>query len=329
LRIVTLAEARPLDARTRLHHKLRNLLHTTLLVVAMAAMVAVSAWAIWGPGGVLWALIGVMAALALTPSIPPRAVLALYRARPIAPPEFPDGYAVLEQIGARAGLPRLPTLYFVASPVLNAFTLGNRRNAAIALTDGLLRTLTMRELVGVLAHEVSHVRNNDLRIMSLADTLSRFVGVVSFFGLMLLALNLPLLLLTGKGVPWLLIVVLIFAPTIMSLLQLALSRAREYDADLDAAGLTGDPAGLASALRKFELHQGTFWEEIVFPGRRIPEPSLLRTHPPTEERVRRLLDLSEPAEAPMHRHPHDPVALPPDTARAATHPRWRWPGVWY
>ena len=122
--------------------------------------------------------------------------------------------------------------------------------------------------------------------------------------------------------------VLILAPTIGSLLQLALSRAREFDADLKAATLTRDPAGLASALRKLDRYQGAFWEEIVLPGRRMPEPSLLRTHPPTAERIERLLSLYGAATLPVsaigplrHHLPAGPAYGGP--------PRYRWPGFWY
>jgi heat shock protein HtpX len=113
---------------------------------------------------------------------------------------------------------------------------------------------------------------------------------------------------------------------VVSLLQLALSRAREYDADLDAAGLTGDPRGLASALARLERRQGRYWEEILLPGRRMPDPSLLRTHPPTAERIRRLLALLEPAEpaAAMPSAVTIPIRRPAPAA-----PRWHWPGVWY
>ena len=92
-------------------------------------------------------------------------------------------------------------------------------------------------------------------------------------------------------VPWSVVVLLIFAPTLMALIQLGLSRTREYDADRAAADLTGDPEGLIRALGKLDRLTGRFWEEIFLPGRRIPDPSLLRTHPPTESRVRRLREL--------------------------------------
>ena len=152
----------------------------------------------------------------------------------------------------------------------------------------MLRALTLREIAGVLAHEVSHIRNRDLWLMSVAYLAGRLTRLMSLFGVALVIVGLPLWLSGAGGVPLLLIPLLVFAPQITTLLQLALSRAREFDADLDAAGLTGDPEGLASALAKLERYQRSAWEQILFPGYRLPQPSVLRTHPPTEERVARL-----------------------------------------
>lgn len=311
----------------RRRHKFGNLLHSLLLLAGMLAILGLCAWTVWGVEGLLWAVIAGTLALLLTPSVAPEWVMRMYRAVPLHPQEAPDLYHLLGQLAARAGLERVPRLYYVPSRLLNAFAVGNRDAAAIAVTDGLLRTLTPRELAGVLAHEVSHVRNNDLWIMSLADLMSRLTSLLSWLGQFLLILNLPALLVGTVAVPWLLVLALIFAPTLMALLQLALSRAREYDADLDAATLTRDPKGLASALAKLDRLQGRYWEEILLPGRRIPEPSLLRTHPPTEERIRRLLALAEEDEA-LALPPLG--SLPPRHALAGpTGPRWRWPGVWY
>lgn len=182
-------------------------------------------------------------------------------------------------------------MYYVPSQMLNAFAVGTRKHAAIAVTDGLVRQLDMRELVGVVAHEISHVRNNDLWVMGLADMFSRTTSILSLIGQFLLFLNLPLILLSQVTVNWFAIFLLIFAPNLSALAQLALARTREFDADLNAARLTGDPDGLASALVKIERAQGGWMERILMPNRRVPVPSLLRTHPETEERVRRLMEL--------------------------------------
>jgi len=310
-------------------HELRNILQSVLLIAGMASIAGVCAWTIWGTNGVIWACVGVALAMVLSPSIPPGLVLSLYRARPVSQAAFPEGYAIVRQLAQRADLPKIPRLYYLASSTLNAFSLGGRRTAAIAFTDGMLRVLTPREFAGVFAHEISHIRNNDLWIMTLADTMSRATGWLSYLGLLLLILNLPLLAAGSAVVPWLLVLMLVFAPTLMNLLQLGLSRAREFGADLSAAELTGDPVGLASALDKLERYQGRFWEEILLPGRRIPEPSLLRTHPPTEERIRRLLALKGRSHPLVMHRPTGVVEIPVSFRRVNSPPRWRWPGLWY
>jgi heat shock protein HtpX len=131
--------------------------------------------------------------------------------------------------------------------MMNAFAVGKPEDSAVAVTDGLIRNLNLRQITGVLAHEVSHIRNGDLKVMALGDTLSRLTGSISTFGLLL---GLPAAFITGGGASaWAALGFIVAAPTIGGLLQLSLSRTREYDADLDAAGLTGDPEGLASAFR--------------------------------------------------------------------------------
>lgn len=318
--------AAPLNQTERRRHKLRNLAQSVLLLCGMLGLLVACMWLLFGEVGALWGLIGWGIALLFGPRVSPRLVLGLYRAEQLGPHDFPDGFAVLHSLGHRAGLAHLPALYYVPSATINAFTLGSRHDAAIAITDGMLRSLTLRELTGVLAHELSHIRNNDLWIMNLADSISRLTGMMAFLGMLLIFISLPMVLVGVVSFPLILVVLLIFAPTIGSLLQLALSRAREYDADLDAAGLTGDPIGLASALEKLERLQIGGWERIMFPGRRMPDPSLLRTHPPTEERIRRLLALqAAPAE---HVMAH-PVRLARHMPVIETPPRWRSTGLWY
>jgi len=319
---------RIIDIRAHRLHRARNLLQSALLILGMAAIAGACAWTLWGGAGLIWAVALVALVLVLSPSLPSALVLSLYRARPVARAEFPDGYAILDELAGRAALPTTPVLYYIASSTMNAFAVGSRRRAAIAVSDGLLRAMSRREIAGVLAHEISHVAANDLWIMNLADTMSRLTGWLSYFGMILLIVSLPLWLAGGTGIPWLLVLLLMAAPTLMSLLQLALSRSREYDADLGAAELTGDPIGLAAALEKLERRQGRFWEEILFPGRRIPDPSLLRTHPPTAERVRRLLHLAGPGARPPPAPPPG-YAIPVAWRHVSAPPRWRWPGMWY
>jgi heat shock protein HtpX len=138
-----------------------------------------------------------------------------------------------------------------------------------------------------LAHEVSHIKSGDLKVMGLADVLNRITSILSNIGL----IGVPLVFGTGINVPILGLGLMIAAPTLGGLLQLGLSRAREYDADLDGATLTGDPEGLASALAILEERQGGKWEGLVLPGSRLPQPSLLRTHPKTADRIAKLMAL--------------------------------------
>jgi heat shock protein HtpX len=173
------------------------------------------------------------------------------------------------------------------------------------------------------------VRNNDLAVMGLADVMTRFTQTLSYLALFLAFFHLPRILAGEGDLTLMALVILYLAPSIGSLLQLGLSRTREYDADLEGAFLTGNPRGLVSALRKLERYQGRFWEDLVFPlpGRRIPQPSLLRSHPTTEERVERLLALEgRPTLPPIEVAPEPMAALAGATAQ---HPRTRWPGVWY
>jgi heat shock protein HtpX len=300
---------------------------SVLLLGGMIGLLSLCGWLVAGVEGLLWIAVGGGLSLLLSPRLSPRLLLRMYRAVRLGPADLPAVFEVLVEISRRAGLERLPDLYYVPSSTLNAFTVGSRE-VAIAVTDGLLRRLSLRELAAVLAHEVSHIRHNDLWLMGLADTVSRLTRTMSALGVFLFFLNLPLLLFEEQGFPWLLVGLLIFAPTLGSLLQLALSRTREFDADMDAAGLTGDPVGLAAALEKLERYQGRFWEELLLPGRRIPEPSLLRTHPPTEERIRRLMSLRPPRPAVAFRRAV-PIVVPDAMPGARAGPRWRITGLWY
>lgn len=317
------------DAARRRLHKRRNLLHSALLLGGLAGILLLASWSLWGLETALWAMAGGLLGFLLSPTVAPDWVMRAYRAQPVDRLTFPEGAALVEELSRRAGLAAVPRLYLLPSATLNAFAVGNRRQAAIAVTTGLLRTLEWREFAGVLAHELSHVRNNDLWLMGLADMLSRLTSLLATIGIVLAVASLPLLLFGYAPVPFLTLLILLMAPVLGSLLQLALSRAREFDADLEAATLTRDPAGLAAALEKLDRYQGRYWEEILLPGRRMPEPSLLRTHPPTRERVERLLSLLAEAESPSW--PEGPVhgRLPQDFALGAGQPRFRASGYWY
>jgi heat shock protein HtpX len=302
----------------------RNRVQGVLLLGGMVLTLGLCAWLLFGNEGLLWAVVLGVGGLVLRPRMRPEWVLRMYRARPLPVAVAPNVHQMVQTLGAHAGLPRAPTLYYVPTSMLNAFAVGRRADAAIGVTDGLLRNLTGRQLAGVLAHEISHISSDDLWIMTLADTVGRVTHAVAYAGLALLFLGLPMLA-GGSPMPLLIALVLIAVPTVVTLLQLALSRAREFDADLDAVALTNDPVGLAEALRTLHAHEGRIWERILVPHRRTPDPLLLRTHPSTEERVRRLLELSgRQADLDVPAVPFPPAAFSPVTQR----PRLRAPGIW-
>ncbi len=304
-------------------HRFINLAQSVLLLAGMGAIGWVALNAIVGPDLALAIVLGSLGGLLLAPGMSKQILIRAYRARRLTGRDFPEGLAILGELARRAGLPRVPELYYIPSGLPNAFAMGKPEDSVVCISDGLLRLLDRRELAGVLAHEVAHVAHRDLWIMGLADALSRAVSLASWFGQVILLVNLPLILMGAAYVPWEVPLLLIFSPTIMALLQLALSRTREYEADLGGARLSGDPEGLASALLKLERSAGRLWEEMFLPGRRIPVPSLLRTHPPTEERVQRLRALAGPLRP---THPEAPLRLP-QVGRIAP-PRFGPWGVW-
>jgi len=270
-----------------LRHRLQNALHTALLLLAMAGLAGFLGYALFGSAALVWGALAGAAIVALASEVSPALVLRMARAREIPRAEAPQLHGLVASLAARAGLARVPRLYLVPSPVLNAFAAGSPANAAIALSDGLLRNLDGRELAGVLAHEFAHLRSNDLRVMTLAAMVARMTALLSLVGQLMLVVMVPLALVTSLTIPWLAIFALIFAPSLSMALQLALSRTREFDADVQAAELGGDPRGLAMALAKLERLQGG-WIERMLPMR---VPHWLRSHPDTNERIRRLLEL--------------------------------------
>lgn len=302
-------------------HRFINLVQSALLLGLMAMIAWVSMTAVVGAEVGLLLAFGMVAGLIFVPNLPQDFLLSAYQAERITGRDAPGLVAGIAELARRADLPRAPKLYRVSSPLPNAFAMGSPEDSTICVTDGLLQLLDGRELVGVLAHEVGHIANRDLWIMGLADMMSRLVSIASWLGQFLLLLNLPLIFAGAVYVPWHIVALLIFAPTLMALVQLGLSRTREYDADRAAAELTGDPEGLMRALSKLERRVGRFWEEIFLPGRRIPEPSLLRTHPSTESRIARLRELTAlatpqyPTIAGMSYKPRLPSFLPPKFRR--------------
>ncbi|WP_151831067.1 M48 family metalloprotease [Acinetobacter ursingii] len=174
-----------------------------------------------------------------------------------------------------------------------------------------------RELTGVLGHEIAHIANEDLRVMGLADSISRLTHLLALLGQIMLLFSLPALLWGTVAIQWPALLLLAVSP---QLALLGLSRVHEFDADRLTAELTGDPQGLALALAKIE-RESRAW---LLPGWGNPEPSWLRTHPATTERIQRLRELADSmAPQPLHSSP-----FLPDIPLAPRPPRWRASGVW-
>lgn len=316
-----------MDIELAQRHRLLNRLQSVLLLLAMAALLVLVGWLFAGALGVAWSLVLAAALGLLSPGISPRFILRMYQARELSPNQASGLHRVVSELARRADLSGIPRLFYVASPVLNAFALGHSGQSYLVVSEGILRKLTPRELTGVLAHEISHIRHNDTSVMGLADLFSRLTGVLSTAGQFLLVFNLPLVLFSDYRINWWAILVLIAAPAVSALIQLALSRAREYDADLGAAELTGDPDGLASALSKIERYQNNVLEQIVMPGRGVPEPSVLRSHPHTRDRLERLKSLRPRRSARELWEPEISDFLV--RAGGRHRPRWRSMGMWY
>ena len=304
-------------------HRWLNRLQTALLVLTLLGIAAVAGSLLLGDGGLWLALAAAGFTLLLEPAAASGLTLRLYGARPLYPDEAPDLWAVLRELAARAGLPAVPVPHYVPSGVVNAFATGSKHHAAIALTDGLLRSLTPRELTGVLGHEIAHIANEDLRVMGLADSISRLTHLLALLGQLAIVLSLPALLLGVAEVNWPALLLLAVAPQLALLAQLGLSRVREFDADRLAAELTGDPHGLASALAKIERVSRS-WRAWLLPGWGNPEPSWLRTHPATAERIERLLELAPPPAMP----PFPSARFDPEVTVSPRPPRWRTGGLW-
>ena len=280
-------------------HRVTNFVKTAVLLAFLSALTLGVGQLIGGAQGLLWAgaLVVVMnlASFWFSDSL----ALMMNRARPLEPGELPWLEELTFALARRGGLP-MPRLYVVESATPNAFATGRSpQKAAVAVTTGLLRLLNRRELAGVIAHELAHVKNRDTLIMTVAGTLS---GVIShaaqwafFWGGALIGGRHDDD--EGPG-PLAALGLLIVAPLTATLLQLAISRSREFDADAAAAELTGDPEGLASALARLEEGNrvvpmdhspATAHLFIVNPLSGGGVMSLFMTHPPIEARVERLL----------------------------------------
>jgi heat shock protein HtpX len=279
-------------------HRLNNdkisvVFQTILILGAMAALTALIGYRLFGSSALIFAGVFGAGIIIAAPKISPKMLLSSRQVRTLRYHDAPEVFSAVSDFSNRAGLSGSPSLGYIASPVPNAFTVGDRRDSAIILSRGLFERLTPRELNAVIAHEIAHIRNGDLRLIGLADAVRRVTTLMSRAGLFVFMFSLPLYLFSNAySFPGMLILLLLAAPTVSMLLQFALSRGREFSADAGAAELTGDPIALASALKSI-AYQGNRFLDYFFPVRRSEQSSLFRTHPATEERIRRLQSMAQ------------------------------------
>jgi heat shock protein HtpX len=275
-----------------------NLLRTSLLIAALTALFMAIGFLVGGQAGMLLALVMAAAMNFMVYWNADSIVLNMYGAREVDETEAYGLVRLVRELASRAEIP-VPRVYVVDSDQPNAFATGrNPANSAVAVTRGLLRALPEQEIAGVIAHELAHVKNRDTLIMTITATLAGAIGMLA---------NWLFFLAPGHGDdrghplgPIAGLVVMILAPLAATLVQLAISRTREFAADEEGASITGQPMGLASALSRLEgiaHHQPNYLAErnpatahlfVVNPLSGARLDSLFSTHPPIEERIARL-----------------------------------------
>lgn len=312
----------------------RNLAQAAAILLALAAIAGVAGMLVAGKAvGIAVAALAAVYTVGLS-LLPPSMLMQLHGARAVPQSQAGRIGSLLDEIATgRAGLPHAPQLYVLPSLEITAFSLGGRSRAAIAVSEGLLRRLTLRETAGMLAHEIAHIRGGDAQLFALSDAAARVAQLLGLTGAALLAANAFGYFFSDPLTPWTPAVLLYAAPALLGLLQLALSHTREGEADATAVELTGDALGLAGAVRRLPLSQGSVLEDLTPPAfaRRVPAPSLLRRHPLPEARIQRLLSASsgpEPGLPPLA-VAEEPLLLHVGFGPAQMRPRYRWPGVWW
>lgn len=284
--------------------KLNNLIHVALMLTAMLSLLGLIGWVLAGRDGVLLTVGFGAAFVAFGRTASKDWLLKAIGAVRLRETDAPGLFAILHELSRRAGLEKHPDIYLLDGTAMVGFSAGTSEyDAAIVLTGPLVQNLSAREIAGVLAHEISHIHGGDLVVMGMADLITRMTRTLSLLGVFLVLFNVPLALSIDLGegrmqLPWTALLLLVAAPMVNFLMQMALSRAREFEADERAVDLCGDPQALAEALQKLELQQTGMLGAIFLPHPPGTEPSLLRSHPVTDERVRRILS-QRPEHAPL------------------------------
>ena len=274
-----------------------NWLKTSILMAGIVVLFSMVGAALGGAGGMLIALLIAAAMNVYAYWFSDTAVLKMYNAQEVDASTAPMFYGMVRELSQNAGLP-MPKVYIIDEAQPNAFATGrDPEHAAVAATRGIISMLTERELRGVMAHELAHVKHRDTLISTISATIAGAISSIAQFGM----------LFAGghdreRSVhPVVAILIMILAPIAAMLIQMAISRSREFEADRGGAEISGDPKALASALEKIhnyahqipleaaEQHPETAQMMIINPLSADGIQSLFSTHPQTEERVARLL----------------------------------------
>src|SRR5512138_3753871 len=274
-----------------------NTLRTTFLMAMLTVLLVMAGGAIGGQTGMLFALgmAGVMNFVSYWFS--DKIVLSMYGAQEVTEAEAPEFYGLVRQLAVQANIP-MPKVYIIQSETPNAFATGrNPEHAAVAATSGIMRILTRDELMGVMAHELSHVRHRDILISSIAATIAGAITYLAHMAQWAAMFGGSRDSDDEGGGALGLIFMAILGPIAAMLIQMAISRSREYEADRGGAEISGNPLHLAGALRKLEManrqipmdaNPATAHMFIVNPLTGGGLMALFSTHPPLEERIRRL-----------------------------------------
>ena len=274
---------------------------TFVLLGGLTVLFVVVGFALGGEAGATMALLmaGGMNLFAWWGS--DRMVLRMHNAQPVTEAEAPQLYRMTQQLAARANMP-MPALYIIHEDQPNAFATGRSpERGAVAVNTGLLGLMTQEEVAGVVAHELAHIKNRDTLIMAVTATLAGAISFLAQFGMLL-----------GRGRdnrpnPVAMILMVLLAPLAAMLVQMAISRAREFEADAEGARICGDPSWLANGLAKLERgrigHVNQTAEAnpasahmfIINPLSGLRMDRLFATHPPTEERIARLMAMGKPS----------------------------------
>ena len=280
----------------RIHH----IIFSFLLISLMMLLAVLLAWLLFGNYGIIFLLIIGIALIILHPAISYKLHLRLRGARKISYFNAPAMYTLFINLVRQAELSTLPSLYYIPEKTLNAFSIGNKKNTSIIITSALINYLTLPELEGVIAHEISHIKNNDMWHLGLAHTVYLITSWLSWLGIIFLIFHIPFLFTGGGNSLWLPATIIFTGPLLNKFLLSTLSRTREYEADIGSVQLTNDKYSFISALKKLGLQPVRLFGIFYIPTSGEYNLSIFRTHPGIRQRIHRLKKLHDntPAKQP-------------------------------